>query len=104
MDFAPLHAIEDGATQCSPYPGEDDQPEIYTRNADQAATVYEMIQMYTTNAAYGAFLEDRVGTIEVGKKADLVVLGNNLLTCDVKEISDTPVIYTISDGRIVYEG
>ena len=104
LDFAPLHAIEAGATQCSPYPGEDDQPEIYTRNADQAVTVYEMIQMYTTNAAYGAFFDDLVGTIEVGKKADLVVLGNNLLTCDVKEISDTPVIYTISDGRIVYEG
>lgn len=103
-DFAPLHAIEAGATQCSPYAGEDDQIETYTRNAAQSATVYEMLEMYTTNAAYGAFLNDRVGTIEVGKKADLVVLGDNLLTCDVKAISDIPVLYTISDGRIVYEG
>ena len=60
--------------------------------------------MYTTNAAYGAFFDELVGTIEVGKKADLVVLGYNLLTCDVKDISDAPVIFTISDGRIVYEG
>lgn len=104
LDFAPLHAIEAGATQCSPYPGEDDQPDVYTRNADQAVSVYEMLKMYTVNAAYGAFLDDRVGTIEVGKKADLVVLGQNLLTCDVKSISDTEVVYTISDGRIVYEG
>ena len=104
FDFAPLHGIEAGATQCSPYAGEDDQIETYTRNADQAVTVYEMLEMYTTNAAYGAFLDDRVGTIEVGKKADLVVLGDNLLTCDVKAISDIPVLYTISDGRIVYEG
>ena len=104
LDFAPLHAIEAGATQCSPYAGEDQDIETYTRNAAQAATVYEMLEMYTTNAAYGAFLDDRVGTIEVGKKADLVVLGDNLLTCDVKAISDVPVIYTISDGRIVYEG
>ena len=104
LDFAPLHAIEAGATQCSPYAGEDQDIETYTRNAAQAATVYEMLEMYTVNAAYGAFLNDRVGTIEVGKKADLVVLGDNLLTCDVKAISDVPVIYTISDGRIVYEG
>lgn len=102
-DFAPLHAIEAGATQCSPYAGEDQDVETYTRNADQAVTVYEMLEMYTTNAAYAAFLDDRVGTIEVGKKADLVVLGDNLLTCDVKEISDVTVEYTISDGRIVYE-
>ncbi len=104
LDFAPLHAIEAGATQCSPYPGEDTQPDLYTRNADQAVSVYEMMQLYTTNAAYGAFLDDRAGTIEVGKKADLVVLGQNILTCDVTAISDTTVDYTISDGRIVYEG
>lgn len=104
LDFAPLHGIESGATQCSPYPEQEDEPDKYTRNADQAVSVYEMLKMYTTNAAYGAFLEDRVGTIEVGKKADLVVLGQNLLTCDVKSISDTQVVYTISDGRIVYEG
>jgi hypothetical protein len=61
-----------------------------------------MIEMYTTKSAYGAFFDDQVGTIEAGKKADLVVLGYNLLTCDVKAISDTPVVYTISDGRIVY--
>ena len=103
LDYAPLHAIEAGATQCSPYPGEDEQVDVYTRNADQAVTVYEMLEMYTSNGAYAAFLDDRVGTIEVGKRADLVVLSQNILTCDVKAISDTIVNYTISDGRIVYE-
>ena len=62
-----------------------------------------MLEMYTSNGAYAAFLDDRVGTIEVGKRADLVVLSQNILTCDVKAISDTIVNYTISDGRIVYE-
>lgn len=47
-------------------------------------------------------MDDRSGTIQVGKQADLVVLGQNLLACDVKSISDTEVVYTISDGRIVY--
>lgn len=102
LDFAPLHGIEAGATQCSPYAGQDHDVETYTRNADQAVSVYEMLKMYTSNGAYAAFMDDRSGTIQVGKQADLVVLGQNLLTCDVKSISDTEVVYTISDGRIVY--
>ena len=44
-----------------------------------------------------------MGTIEVGKKADLAVLDQNILTCDPKKISDSTVRYTISDGRIVHE-
>lgn len=101
-DFAPLHAIEAGATQQSPYEGEDDDP-AYIRNPEQSATVYEMLQMYTVNAAYGAHMDDIVGTVEEGKKADFVILGDNPLTCDVKAISDITVEYTISDGRIVYQ-
>lgn len=103
-DFAPLHAIEAGATQCSPYPGEDEQVDVYTRNADQAATVYEMLQMYTVNGAYAAFWEDKAGTLEEGKFADIVVLDKDPLSCDVKEISDIAVLYTISNGNVVYEG
>lgn len=101
-DFAPLHAIEAGATQQSPYEGEEDDP-AYIRNPEQSATVYEMLQMYTVNAAYGAHMDDIVGTVETGKKADFVILGDNPLTCDVKTISDISVEYTISDGRIVYQ-
>lgn len=101
-DFAPLHAIEAGATQQSPYEGEDDDP-VYIRNPEQSATVYEMLQMYTVNAAYGAHMDDIVGTVEEGKKADFVILGENPLTCDVKAISDISVEYTISNGRIVYQ-
>jgi len=102
-DFAPLHAIEAGATQCSPYPGEDQDIETYTRNAEQALTVWEMLQMYTVNGAYAMHREDDLGKIAVGMKADMVVLDQNLLTCNVKDISDTVVEYTISDGRIVYQ-
>lgn len=103
LDFAPLHAIEAGATQCSPYPGEDQDIETYTRNADQAVSVYEMLKMYTVNAAYAAHMENNVGSIEIGKKADFVILSDNILTCDVKDVSDVEVLYTISDGRIVYQ-
>jgi len=101
-DFAPLHAIEAAVTQCSPYPGEEGDP-AFTRNPDQGITPFEALQWYTVNGAYAMFMEDEIGTIEVGKKADMVVLGYNILTCKPEEISDAPVIYTISGGRIVYE-
>ena len=48
-------------------------------------------------------MEESVGTLEEGKFADITVLDKNILDCDPKEISDTKVLYTISDGRIVYE-
>lgn len=102
-DYAPLHAMEAGVTQCSPYAGEEGKAE-YTRNADQGVTPFEALKWYTVNAAYAMHKEDKLGTIEVGKYGDLTVLGYNLLKCDVQMISDTPVLYTISGGRIVYEG
>lgn len=100
---AVLPAIEAGVTQCSPFPGEEDSTD-YLRNPDQGVSVMNALKWYTTNGAYQMRMEDCIGTIAVGMKADLVVLGKNILTCDVKEISDVSVDYTISDGRIVFEG
>jgi predicted amidohydrolase YtcJ len=56
-----------------------------------------MIDAYTINGAYTMKLEDRQGSIEVGKRADLVVL-------DPYEISDANVTMTVFDGRTVYPG
>lgn len=47
--------------------------------------------------------EDRFGSLEVGKMADLVVLGDNPLTCPEERIKDIPVDLTIVGGKIVYE-
>ena len=75
-----------------------------TRWPEQGLTAYQLLEAYTKNDAYQNFMDDIVGTVEVGKFADLVVLDTNILEADAKAISDTRVIYTISDGRIVYEG
>ena len=98
----PLEEMEVGITRNSPYFEEEDYD--YCRWPEQALTAYELLQAYTSNVAYENFQEELVGTIEVGKKADLVCLDTNILTCDPKQISDTAVLYTISDGRVVYEG
>ena len=102
IPFVPLDAIEAGVTRNSPYPEEEDTD--MTRWPEQGLTAYQLLAAYTKNDAYQNFMDDIIGTVEVGKFADLVVLDTNILEADAKAISDARVIYTISDGRIVYEG
>jgi predicted amidohydrolase YtcJ len=46
--------------------------------------------------------EDKTGSIEVGKQADLVVLDRQLFEIPVTELSDTQVLFTLLDGEVVY--
>jgi predicted amidohydrolase YtcJ len=47
--------------------------------------------------------DDQSGSIEVGKRADLVVLDRNLFTAPVTELSDACVDLTLASGRVVFE-
>ena len=100
--FVVLDEIEVGVTRNSPFPEEENTD--MTRWPEQGLTAYQMLEAYTKNVAYQNFMEDAVGTVEVGKFADLVVLDANILEVDPNEISSAKVVYTITDGRIVYEG
>jgi predicted amidohydrolase YtcJ len=102
LEVRPLTGIQAGATQSSPFDGEEDSEE-FLRDPNQAVSVLDMIKMYTINGAKAMFMEDKIGTIEVGKKGDLVVLGQNLLEIDVKDVANTGILYTISDGRVIFE-
>ncbi|WP_270298650.1 amidohydrolase family protein [Eggerthella sinensis] len=44
-----------------------------------------------------------MGTLEVGKLADIAVLDRNLLTCDDEDIQKTQVLATFMGGRCVFE-
>lgn len=70
---------------------------------DERISIHEAIRAYTYNTAYANFEEKIKGSIEVGKFADLTVLSNNLLTIPSKEILNTKVVYTIVNGKIVYQ-
>ena len=61
------------------------------------------IRGYTIDAAYQLHMEDEIGSLEVGKKADLVVLDRNLFDSDPYDIHRTVVVMTLMDGEIVYE-
>jgi len=70
---------------------------------EQKISVEEAIKCYTLNAAYASFDENRKGSIEVGKLADMVVLSDDILTIDPVKIKDVTVEMTIFDGEIIYQ-
>jgi len=70
--------------------------------ASQRVSVTEALRLYTVNAAYHSFDEDRLGSIEVGKLADMVVLGRDILTVPTEEIIDILINTTIVGGNIVF--
>ncbi|MBI5474469.1 MAG: amidohydrolase [Ignavibacteriae bacterium] len=69
---------------------------------DQRMTREEALKAFTTWAAYAAFEERRRGSIEVGKLADIVVLSNDIMKCDVSEILKVRVLHTIVGGEVAY--
>ena len=66
-------------------------------NVDQA------IRAHTIDAAWQIRLEDEIGSLEAGKKADLVVLESDPYTSDPYSIHTIAVDLTVSNGRIVFE-
>lgn len=69
---------------------------------DQVLTLAEAVEGYTLGGARMLGIEDQVGSIEVGKKADMVLLSQNLFEIDPDDIPQTEVLATMFDGRIVY--
>lgn len=69
----------------------------------QKISVLEALRLYSTMAAYHSFDEDRLGSLEVGKFADMVILGKDILTVPAEEIIDIPIEMTIVGGEIVHQ-
>jgi predicted amidohydrolase YtcJ len=62
------------------------------------------LRSQTINAAYTSFQENVLGSIEVGKLADLVVLGDDRLTFAPERFQELPIDVTIAGGEIVHTG
>jgi predicted amidohydrolase YtcJ len=69
----------------------------------QQLTVTEALRAYTLGGAYAGFDEDRMGTVEPGKHADLVVLDDDPWSVDPKALRDVDVAMTVVDGDVVYD-
>lgn len=61
------------------------------------------LQAQTLWSAYQHFEDDRKGSLEVGKLADLVILSDNPLTMERSRLATLEVLQTIKEGRSVYQ-
>ena len=68
----------------------------------ERVTVEQMIEATTLNEAYQLLCEDRLGSITVGKEADLVVLEDDITACNPEKIADAKVLRTLVGGEWVY--
>lgn len=65
--------------------------------------VKEAIKAVTINGAYQYFEEDIKGSIEPGKRADLVIIDKDVLSIDKEEIENIKVLETIKDGNTIFK-
>ncbi|MBN8831500.1 MAG: amidohydrolase [Sphingomonadales bacterium] len=88
LDIGPGMAV---ATQRVPHPP----------IPDQALSVAEVIDAYTRDAAYSIFADKEIGTLEPGKRADIVVFRDDIFAG--KGGATLPAAYTLLDGKVVYQ-
>jgi len=69
----------------------------------QKVSRLDALRTMTSHAAYINFCEDRVGSLEPGKLADLAVLDRDYLSCPEEEIRQIKPLMTLLAGRIVYQ-
>jgi predicted amidohydrolase YtcJ len=68
---------------------------------EQALTLDQVLAGYTRNNAYTDFMEDRIGSLEPGKLADVIVLSQDLYAIPKNQIGKTEVLLTIVGGKVV---
>ena len=73
-------------------------------NPKEKMSIHEALRAYTWGGAYAASRDHELGTIGVGKLADLIVTEHNLFECatDRQAMFDMKVLMTVMDGEIVY--
>ena len=70
---------------------------------EQRLTREEALKSYTLNGAYAAFQEKDLGSISVGKLADITVLSKDIMRVPEDEILTAHVVYTILGGQVKYQ-
>jgi len=93
----PLLAIETAVTRVEPLEGK--TPVFMPQ---ERITLEQAITAATINAAYVNHLDESTGSLEVGKKGDVVILDTNLFDIEPAGISDAKVVATLFGGEVVY--
>jgi predicted amidohydrolase YtcJ len=96
-EMPPLLQIEAAVIRKRPgYP--DDRPFVER----QRVSVDDALRAYAINGAYQLRAEDEICSIEVGKRADLVVLAHGLYAIEPERIHTVPVVLTMMNGRVTF--
>ncbi len=96
--WKPLTQIEVAVTRR--LPGRRDLP---ARNPQQALTVAQAVRALTFGSAYQLGVERELGSLEAGKRADLVMLDRDIFTVDPFTIAQARSLLTMVDGRVVWQ-
>jgi len=99
LGLSPMLQVEIGHTR--QYAGDPDAP-VQPR-ASERLDVEALLRGFTIDAAYQLRMEDEIGSITVGKYADLAVLDRDVFQVDKYSIHETDVVLTLLGGEIVYE-
>lgn len=99
LGLSPMRQIEIGHTR--QYAGEPDAP-VQPRESERL-DIETLVRGFTIDAAYQLRMEDEIGSIAVGKYADLVVLEQDIFEADIYSIHETGVVLTLLGGETVYE-
>jgi predicted amidohydrolase YtcJ len=97
--YKPLDSIQIGVTR--QLIGQPDAEVLAP--ADQRLSVAEAVHANTMGAAHQIRLDDKVGSLEVGKLADMIVLDRNILEIDPHDIHQAKVALTMMNGKIRHE-
>jgi predicted amidohydrolase YtcJ len=69
----------------------------------EAVDIHAALRSYTTWGARQLFLEDRIGSLEVGKEADIAVWDRDMYTIASKELRDLKCTMTLLHGQVVFD-
>ena len=73
------------------------------KNPTNRLSVKEAVESYTINGAKLLRMEDKIGSVEVGKLADLIIVDQNIMEIDPKQIHRTRVLMTMMDGKVWHD-
>lgn len=97
--YRPLEAIEIATTRQEL--NKPDQPPLVP--LDERISLKEAVRAATMGPAYQLGLDHKIGSIEVGKLADLVVLDKNLFEVAPHDVHKTKVVMTVMNGQVRHE-
>lgn len=71
---------------------------------DERMKLEDIVKASTYGGAYANYMETEIGSIEKGKKADLLILDQDIFKSDIETVSNLKIKTTVFDGKIVYDG